>query len=111
MKRNLILVLAVVVALVLALNSYKKIGDFRSASRTVDERRVYLEELKKRNEELKKELEYKESSQFAELEIRNKLGLAKPGETVVIVSALISGLFIWHRLGRLDLVAVLKTRE
>ena len=33
------------------------------------------------------------------------------GATVVIVSALISGLFIWHRLGRLDLVAVLKTRE
>ena len=33
------------------------------------------------------------------------------GATVVIVSALISGLMLWHRLGKLDLVAVLKTRE
>jgi putative ABC transport system permease protein len=33
------------------------------------------------------------------------------GATVVVVSALLSGLLIWHRLGRLDLVGVLKTRE
>ncbi|MCP5277513.1 MAG: ABC transporter permease [Thiobacillus sp.] len=33
------------------------------------------------------------------------------GATVVLVSALISGLLVWHRLGRLDLVGVLKTRE
>ena len=33
------------------------------------------------------------------------------GATVVLVSALLSGLLIWHRLGRLDLVGVLKTRE
>lgn len=33
------------------------------------------------------------------------------GATVVIVSALLSGLLIWRRLGRLDLIAVLKTRE
>jgi len=33
------------------------------------------------------------------------------GATVVVVSALISGWLIWHRLGKLDLVAVLKTRE
>ena len=85
MKRNLILVLAVIVALVLAINSYRKITDFRLAAKTVDERQAYLDELKKKNEEFQKELEYKESSQFAELEIRNKLGLAKPGEAVVIV--------------------------
>lgn len=33
------------------------------------------------------------------------------GATVAIASALISGLLIWRKLGRLDLVAVLKTRE
>jgi putative ABC transport system permease protein len=33
------------------------------------------------------------------------------GASVVIVSALLSGLLLWLRLGRLDLVAVLKTRE
>jgi putative ABC transport system permease protein len=30
---------------------------------------------------------------------------------VVVASALVSGLILWRRLGRLDLVAVLKTRE
>ncbi|MCA1979791.1 MAG: ABC transporter permease [Thiobacillus sp.] len=33
------------------------------------------------------------------------------GASVVLVSAVLSGLLLWHRLGRLDLVAVLKTRE
>lgn len=33
------------------------------------------------------------------------------GASVVIVSALLSGVLLWRRLGRLDLVAVLKTRE
>ncbi len=33
------------------------------------------------------------------------------GATVVVISALLSGLLVWHRLGRLDLVAVLKARE
>ena len=31
--------------------------------------------------------------------------------TVVLISALLSGLLAWHRLGRLDLIGVLKTRE
>ncbi|MBI5750950.1 MAG: ABC transporter permease [Hydrogenophilales bacterium] len=33
------------------------------------------------------------------------------GAAVVVASALVSGLLIWRRLGQLDLVAVLKTRE
>jgi putative ABC transport system permease protein len=33
------------------------------------------------------------------------------GATVVLASALVSGLLAWYRLGRLDMVAVLKTRE
>lgn len=33
------------------------------------------------------------------------------GASVVVTSALISGLLIWYRLGKLDLIGVLKTRE
>jgi putative ABC transport system permease protein len=33
------------------------------------------------------------------------------GATVVAVSAVVSGVLVWYRLGRLDLVGVLKTRE
>lgn len=85
MKRNALLVVVVLIALLLAYNSIRKIKDFKLSAKTVEDRQAYLESLKKQNADLKKELVYKESSQYAELEIRNKLGLAKHGETVVIV--------------------------
>lgn len=84
-KRNALLVVVVLIALLLAYNSIRKIKDFKLSAKTVEDRQAYLESLKKQNADLKKELVYKESSQYAELEIRNKLGLAKRGETVVIV--------------------------
>ncbi len=59
---------------------------FRTTSAKVGEESVRLEKLKAENQQLKQELEYKKSNQFAEAEIRNKLGLAKEGETVVILS-------------------------
>jgi len=80
-----LLLIVVLIVLVLGYNSYRKITDFKLTAQTVEDRQAYLESLKKQNAELKKELVYKESSQFAELEIRNKLGLARPGEMVVIV--------------------------
>lgn len=39
----------------------------------------------KRNEELKKEFQYVQSDEFVEKEAREKLGLGKPGETVLII--------------------------
>jgi len=39
-----------------------------------------------RNRDLKKKLEFSQSQQFIERQAREKLGLAKPGETVVIMS-------------------------
>ena len=44
------------------------------------------------------------------MQLRARIGFLATA-VVVIVSALLSGLLMWHRLGRLDLVAVLKTRE
>ena len=38
-------------------------------------------------------------------------GLKLSAALVIIVSAIASGLYVYYRLGRLDLVAVLKTRE
>ncbi len=58
---------------------------FRSNSQKVEEEEAKLERLKHENETLKKELEYKKSQGFAEGEIRDKLGLAKEGETVVVL--------------------------
>jgi cell division protein FtsB len=58
---------------------------FRTTAKSVVEAQKQLEDLKRENEALKKDLRYKSSDKFAEEEIRNKLGMAKPGETVVIL--------------------------
>lgn len=44
-----------------------------------------LEEEKRKNQELKKQLAVVQKSQFVEEEARNKLFLAKPGESLVIL--------------------------
>ncbi|OGD93629.1 hypothetical protein A2697_04200 [Candidatus Curtissbacteria bacterium RIFCSPHIGHO2_01_FULL_41_44] len=85
MKRNSLLILAVIVSIFLSINSTKKILTFRTTFQEVEEAEKRLENLKKENENLKKEFEYKKSNDFAEGEIRNKLGLVKEGEVVVIV--------------------------
>jgi len=85
MKRNFLLFLGVLISIILVVNSTKRILTFRATSMKVTEAQTRLEQLRRENEALKKELEYKKSDEFAEGEIRNKLGLIKEGETVVII--------------------------
>ena len=85
MKRNLLLFLAVLVSIVLVVSSSKRILNLRTTSQQVKDSEAQLENLRKENENLKKELEYKKSAEFAEGEIRNKLGLAREGEAVIIL--------------------------
>lgn len=51
----------------------------------IEEAETRLFNLKEENEQLKSELEYKKSNDFAEEEIRNKLGLAKQNEAIVVL--------------------------
>lgn len=53
--------------------------------KALDESRERVGELKKEQEELLKTKEKVESDEFIEKEAREKLGLAKPGETVVVL--------------------------
>ena len=85
MKRNLLLFLAVLISIVLVVNSSKRILNLRTTSQQVKESEAQLENLRKQNEKLQEELKYKKSNEFAEKEIRDKLSLAKEGETVVIL--------------------------
>jgi cell division protein FtsB len=85
MKRNLLLVFALGVSLLLIVNGTKRILSLRTNSQKVAEAEARLETLRGENEALKNELEYKKSEEFTETEIRDKLGLAKPGEAVVVV--------------------------
>lgn len=85
MKKNLILIAAILFGFLVIVNSTKRLLMFRGTSQKVAQTEVRLEELKKENETLKRELEYKKSDDFAEGEIRDKLGLVKEGEIVVVV--------------------------
>ena len=85
MKRNFLLFLGILVSIILVVNSTKRILTFRATALKVSEAQTRLEQLRKENEAFKKELEYKKSDEYAEGEIRNKLGLVKEGETVVII--------------------------
>ncbi|OGD83338.1 hypothetical protein A2165_04325, partial [Candidatus Curtissbacteria bacterium RBG_13_40_7] len=85
MKRNFLLFLGVLVSILLVVNSTKRILTFRATSQKVAEAENQLEQLRQENDALKKDLEYKKGDEFAEEEIRNKLGLVKEGESVVII--------------------------
>ena len=83
--RNFFLIGSILIAIILGVNSARKILSFRGTSEKVSEVEQRLEDLKRENVSLKNELEYKKSDEFKEEEIRNRLGLAREGETVVIV--------------------------
>lgn len=85
MKRNLLLIFAIVVLFLLGMNSFKRIMSLRGTSEKVREEEQQLGELRRENEALKRELVYKKSQRFVESEIRNKLGMAKEGEEVFVV--------------------------
>ncbi|MBI2007373.1 MAG: septum formation initiator family protein [Candidatus Blackburnbacteria bacterium] len=58
---------------------------FLERGKAIDRAKERVEELKKEQEELLKTKEKVESDEFIEKEAREKLGLAKPGETVVVL--------------------------
>lgn len=85
LKRNALLFLTFILALILAINGTKRIMSLHGNSQKVVEAEQKLEELKQENEQLKQDFAYKQTDRFAEGEIRNKLGLARPGEDVYVV--------------------------
>ncbi len=62
--------------------SYQKVG----ATKAVIEReKVRVEKLKKENMKLEEDLARVKSEEFIEVQLRDKLGLAKPGEIVLVL--------------------------
>lgn len=79
----------IVVILIVILVAYNLIGQIFEATRSGDRLSKEAEELYKleaENKELKKKLSESKSVQFLEEQARDKLGLAKKGETVVVIS-------------------------
>ena len=84
-KRNLLLLGVAFLVLMFIVNSTKRISSLRDTSKKVSEVEQRLEALRLENQRLKEELDYKRTGEFKEGEIRNKLGLVKPGEAVVVL--------------------------
>lgn len=76
----LLLSLLLTISLVRSLYENWRKGD------VVRERRNQLERLEQENLRLKQNLEFARTPEFVEREARDKLGLAKPGEVVVILT-------------------------
>lgn len=75
--------LGVLVLLILSLaNGISKI---KQVNLKIEKDRERVEDLKREKEELQKELEKVQSEEFMEKQLRDKLGMAKEGEIVVIL--------------------------
>ena len=85
MKRNFLLIVGLFVAILLVVNSTKRLLTFRTTNQKVEDAQARLEQLKRENEALKGDLAYKSTNEYKEQEIRDKLGLAREGEVVVVL--------------------------
>jgi len=75
--------LGIVVLLIFSL--FASISKIREVNTKIAKEKKVLEELKKDNENLQKNLEKAQSEEFIEKQLRDKLGMAREGEIVVIL--------------------------
>jgi cell division protein FtsB len=61
------------------------ISRMKNVNSRIDREEEKVEKLKKENEDLQRELEFVQSEEYIEKQLRDNLGLAKEGETVVIL--------------------------
>ncbi len=71
--------------ILLSISLLKSINNITSSNQKIQDAQNKLKELKKQNEELKIKVEGVQTQDFIEKQARDKLGLAKPGETVVVL--------------------------
>lgn len=72
-------------ALLLTISLIRNISRVQFAHQTIADSRSRLEELKRQNEELKLKVEEVKSEEYIEKTARDKLGLAKEGEIVIVL--------------------------
>ena len=75
------------ICLIFIFNLSKELLRLSKADERIDQAKQKKEELKLENWQLKQELAYRQTEEFLEKEIRDKLLMVKKGETMVIVPA------------------------
>lgn len=78
-------VIPIVLLLVLSGSFIKSIKRANQAKLLIEKTENKLQKAKKENEELANTLEFTQSEQFIEEQLRNKLGLAKEGEIILVL--------------------------
>lgn len=88
MKQNAMGILQILIifgCIMAVIGLTRSIIELRGRSNMAEERQGELDKVKKENEELKKRYEEVQTPEFVEREIRERLGLVKEGETLVLV--------------------------
>jgi len=74
-----------VLALFLLISTIRNIGRVRDINSAVQEEKDKVEKMKEENTQLEEQIAQTQGSAFIEKQIRDKLGLAKEGEAIVVL--------------------------
>ena len=85
MRKKIGIIFIFLVLLVIAFNLITQIMSALKAGDRLTQAAQRLEEVEVKNKELKKQLQEASSQEFIERQARDKLGLARDGETVVVI--------------------------
>ncbi|HSX48782.1 MAG TPA: septum formation initiator family protein [Candidatus Saccharimonadales bacterium] len=83
--RRILKFTVILIAIILAFSLLRSMSHISSSAQKIEDEKNKVADLEKESEKLKKQLQSVESVQFIEQEARDKLGLAKKGETVVVL--------------------------
>jgi cell division protein FtsB len=74
-----------VLAVILLISTVRNINNVRRIQSEVDAERLKVEKMKEDNAQLAAQIAQTQGSAFIEQQIRDKLGLVKPGEAIVVL--------------------------
>lgn len=80
-----VLIFILIVVIIIAYNLISQIINTLKSGERLTQAAERLQTLQNQNKELKKQLEYIQTPEFIEKQARDKLGLAKKGETMVVI--------------------------
>lgn len=83
--RHVSFYLFLILSLILITSLVRNVSRILSAGERIETTRSQIEALKKENAQLKSKINNAKSDFYIEKSIRDKLGLSKPGETVVVL--------------------------
>lgn len=79
------LVASIVVFMILISSLFKSVARIRVGNAVIEKTKVKIEKSEAENQKLADQLKITESEEFMEKQLRDKLGLAKEGETILVL--------------------------